>query len=75
MEQRNWSNGSCWSRKEIENGEAKVIIATHAVFSDKTKFFDLGLLIIDEEQHFGVKQKEKLKKLTLHAYLAQLGFS
>ncbi len=59
-------------RKEIENGEAKVIIATHAVFSDKTKFFDLGLLIIDEEQHFGVKQKEKLKKLKPNMHILTL---
>ncbi len=59
-------------REEIENGDAKIIIATHAVFSDKTKFFDLGLLIIDEEQHFGVKQKEKLKKLKPNVHILTL---
>ncbi|MBQ8650929.1 MAG: transcription-repair coupling factor [Alphaproteobacteria bacterium] len=47
---------------EIASGDAQVIIATHAVFSNKVKFSDLGLVIIDEEQHFGVKQKEKLKE-------------
>lgn len=58
--------------KEIENGDAKVIIATHTVFSDKINFFDLGLLIIDEEQHFGVKQKEKLKKLKPNVHILTL---
>ncbi len=59
-------------RTEIENGDARVVIATHAVLSDKTKFHDLGLLIIDEEQHFGVKQKEKLKKLKPNVHILTL---
>ncbi len=57
---------------EITNGDAKIVIATHAVLSDKTKFHDLGLLIIDEEQHFGVKQKEKLKKLKPNVHILTL---
>lgn len=59
-------------REEIANGSAKIIIATHAVLSDKTIFHDLGLLIIDEEQHFGVKQKEKLKKLKPNIHILTL---
>lgn len=47
---------------DIASGKANVIIATHAILSEKIKFKDLGLVIIDEEQHFGVKQKEYLKK-------------
>jgi transcription-repair coupling factor (superfamily II helicase) len=47
----------------IANGSIKIIIATHAILSAKIKFFDLGLVIVDEEQHFGVKQKEFLHKL------------
>ncbi len=47
----------------IENGEAQLIIGTHALLSEQLKFKDLGLVIIDEEQKFGVKQKELLKKL------------
>lgn len=59
-------------RAEINNGDAKIIIATHAVLSDKTQFHDLGLLIIDEEQHFGVKQKEKLKTLKPNVHILTL---
>ncbi len=59
-------------RDEIKNGDAKVIIATHAILSEKTVFNDLGLLIIDEEQHFGVKQKEKLKKLKPNVHILTL---
>jgi len=49
--------------ENINNGSADIIIGTHALLSDKVEFRNLGLLIIDEEQHFGVKHKEKLKKL------------
>ena len=51
------------TRDELANGQADIVIATHALFSDKTKFKNLGLVIVDEEQHFGVSQKEKLKAL------------
>jgi transcription-repair coupling factor (superfamily II helicase) len=47
---------------ETELGEVDILIGTHALFSEKLKFKNLSLLIIDEEQHFGVKQKEKLKE-------------
>ena len=40
-----------------------MIIGTHRIISQDVKFRDLGLLIIDEEQRFGVAQKEKLKQL------------
>jgi transcription-repair coupling factor (superfamily II helicase) len=50
-------------KSEIESGEADIIIGTHALFSETIKFKNLGLLIVDEEQHFGVEQKEKLKQL------------
>lgn len=59
-------------RKEIEAGKVDIVIATHTLFSDKTKFADLGLLIIDEEQHFGVKQKEKLKSLQKDVHVLTL---
>lgn len=49
--------------KDIKSGAAHLIIATHRLLSDKIEFNDLGLLIIDEEQRFGVQQKEKLKML------------
>ncbi|MCM8795334.1 MAG: transcription-repair coupling factor [Candidatus Omnitrophica bacterium] len=56
-------------QKEIIDGLSKgrvdIVIGTHRLLSDDIKFKDLGLLIIDEEQRFGVKAKEKLKKLRL----------
>lgn len=50
-------------RYDIETGSVNILIATHAAFSDKLKPANLGLLIVDEEQHFGVKQKEKIKTM------------
>ncbi|MEK7501182.1 MAG: DEAD/DEAH box helicase, partial [Patescibacteria group bacterium] len=48
---------------EIKSGKVDIIIGTHRMLSKDITFKDLGLLIIDEEQRFGVLQKEKLKKL------------
>jgi len=48
-------------KEEVESGRVNLLIATHAAFSKNVRFAHLGLLIVDEEQHFGVKQKEKLK--------------
>lgn len=47
--------------KDIKSGKVNVIIATHKLLSDKIEFHDLGLLVLDEEQRFGVEHKEKLK--------------
>ncbi len=47
--------------KRLEDGKLNIIIGTHRLLSKDVKFRDLGLLIIDEEQRFGVKSKEKLK--------------
>ncbi len=47
----------------LANGKIDVIIGTHALLSEKISFKDIGLLIIDEEQRFGTKQKEFLKSL------------
>ncbi len=49
--------------KNLKTGVLDVVIGTHRVLSDDVEFKDLGLLIIDEEQRFGVKHKEKIKKL------------
>lgn len=48
--------------KRLEDGTLHVVIATHKVLSSKVKFNDLGLLVLDEEQRFGVDHKEKLKE-------------
>jgi transcription-repair coupling factor (superfamily II helicase) len=48
--------------KKLAEGEIKVVIGTHRLLSSDIFFKDLGLLIIDEEHRFGVKQKEKIKQ-------------
>jgi len=48
--------------KKIEEGKVDLVIGTHRLLSDDVKFKDLGLLVIDEEQRFGVKHKEKIKQ-------------
>ena len=48
--------------KEIEDRKVDIVIGTHRLLSKDVKFNDLGLLIIDEEQRFGVKDKEKIKQ-------------
>ena len=47
----------------VENGSIDLLIGTHRLLSSDVKFKDLGLLVIDEEQRFGVKHKEKIKQL------------
>jgi transcription-repair coupling factor (superfamily II helicase) len=51
---------------KIESGKIDIIIGTHKLLGKDIKFKDLGLLIIDEEQKFGVAMKEKLKRLKLN---------
>lgn len=48
--------------RELESGLVDVLIGTHRLFSKDIRFKDLGLLVVDEEQRFGVSQKEKLKE-------------
>jgi transcription-repair coupling factor (superfamily II helicase) len=48
--------------EKVNRGEIDILIGTHRLLSRQIEFKDLGLLIIDEEQRFGVAQKEKLKK-------------
>ena len=50
-------------RENISTGAAQIVIGTHALLADSIKFNNLGLLIVDEEQSFGVGQKERLKEL------------
>ncbi|NBQ26867.1 MAG: transcription-repair coupling factor [Rhodobacteraceae bacterium] len=51
------------TRKGLADGTVDIVIGTHAVLSKQVKFQNLGLLIIDEEQHFGVQHKERLKQM------------
>jgi len=52
--------------KKLEAGQIDIIIGTHAILGKEVKFKDLGLLVIDEEQKFGVAHKEKIKTLRTH---------
>ncbi len=49
--------------KELAQGGADIVIGTHRILSEDVSFRDLGLLVIDEEQRFGVRHKERIKKL------------
>ncbi len=49
--------------KGLKNGKIDIVIGTHRLLSDDVIFKDLGLLVIDEEQRFGVKHKEKIKQI------------
>lgn len=51
------------TKKGLEEGSIEIVIGTHALLAKDISFCNLGLLIIDEEQHFGVAHKEKLKSL------------
>ncbi|MDE2384243.1 MAG: transcription-repair coupling factor [Alphaproteobacteria bacterium] len=66
-------------RKELEqvkaglaDGSIDVVVGTHALLAESVKFRDLGLLIIDEEQHFGVKHKERLKQMRTNVHVLTL---
>ena len=52
--------------KDVEAGKVDILIGTHRILSKDVVFKDLGLLVIDEEQKFGVAMKEKLKKLKVN---------
>lgn len=52
------------TKRKLARGEIDILIGTHRIISNDISFNDLGLLIVDEEQRFGVAQKEKLKKLS-----------
>ncbi|MEF9978515.1 MAG: transcription-repair coupling factor [Thermomonas sp.] len=67
------------SKKEIDaelqklaEGKLDVIVGTHRLLQPDVKFADLGLVIVDEEQRFGVRQKEALKKLRANVHLLTL---
>ena len=54
---------------QVVSGASKIVIGTHALFSEKVEFYDLGLVVIDEQHRFGVEQREKLRlkgKLSPH---------
>ncbi len=60
------------TKEGLADGSVQIVIGTHALFSSSVKFANLGLLIVDEEQKFGVKQKEKLKELKSNIHVLTL---
>ena len=59
-------------KKELADGSVDIVIGTHALLGKSIKFRDLGLLIVDEEQHFGVSHKERLKQLRAEVHVLTL---
>lgn len=59
-------------KEGIADGSVNIIIGTHALFAKSIKFNNLGLMIIDEEQRFGVKQKERLKEIRENVHVLTL---
>lgn len=60
------------TKEGMEAGDIDIVIGTHALLAKTVKFRDLGLLIVDEEQHFGVAHKEKLKQLRADVHVLTL---
>jgi transcription-repair coupling factor (superfamily II helicase) len=60
------------TRKELADGTLDIVVGTHALLGKNVKFKDLALVIVDEEQHFGVAHKEKLKTLRAEVHMLTL---
>ena len=56
----------------LASGDIDIVVGTHAVLGKAIAFRDLGLVVIDEEQHFGVSHKERLKELRAHVHVLTL---
>ncbi|MFK8040480.1 MAG: transcription-repair coupling factor [Rickettsiaceae bacterium] len=59
-------------KEQIKNGQVQIIIATHAILAKNIDFYNLKLLVIDEEHRFGVTQKDKLKNLSSGVHFLSL---
>ncbi len=59
-------------KKGLAEGTVDIVIGTHALLGKTVKFKDLGLIVVDEEQHFGVSHKEKLKQLRAEVHVLTL---
>ncbi|HEX4410621.1 MAG TPA: transcription-repair coupling factor [Xanthobacteraceae bacterium] len=60
------------TKKELAEGKVDIVVGTHALLGKSIKFKDLGLIVVDEEQHFGVGHKEKLKQLRSEVHVLTL---
>jgi len=59
-------------KKGVAEGTVDIVIGTHALLGKNIKFKDLGLIVVDEEQHFGVAHKERLKQLRAEVHVLTL---
>jgi transcription-repair coupling factor (superfamily II helicase) len=59
-------------KKDLAEGRVEIVVGTHALLAKSIAFSDLGLLIVDEEQHFGVAHKERLKQLKADVHVLTL---
>ncbi len=59
-------------RKGVASGDIGIVVGTHALLAKSIEFADLGLLIVDEEQHFGVAHKERLKAMKAGVHVLTL---
>ena len=59
-------------RKGVASGDINIVVGTHALLAKSVEFSDLGLLIVDEEQHFGVAHKERLKAMKADVHVLTL---
>lgn len=66
------SKDAAATKAELPEGKVDIVIGTHALLAAGVQFKNLGLLIVDEEQHFGVAQKEKLKSLKADIHVLTL---
>src|SRR5213079_337202 len=60
------------TREGLAAGQVDIVVGTHALLGKQVKFKDLGLLVVDEEQHFGVGHKEKIKTLRAEVHVLTL---
>ncbi len=60
------------TKEHLANGDVDIVIGTHALLSKTIKFRDLALMVVDEEQHFGVKHKERLKEFRADTHVLTL---
>jgi len=59
-------------KKDLAEGQIDIVVGTHALLAKTVKFKDLGLVVVDEEQHFGVAHKERLKSLRAEVHVLTL---
>ncbi len=60
------------AKKGLADGTVDIVVGTHALLGKSVQFKDLGLVIVDEEQHFGVAHKERLKDLRAEVHVLTL---